>query len=286
MTEETRNETDPEAGEWEEQKAPPVTVGVSGFSYDDWIGPVYPEGIKKDDMLPYYANELGFSMVELNFSYYTQPSVKTMESLISKTPDDFEFVIKAHQDLTHRLRDDKGLFIRNETAMETFRRGIAPMVESGRLVAVLAQFPQKFSKTEDAIEHLKWFARSMNGLNLVVEIRSASWVSQSFFDLLKELDVGYCIADGPTVAKLPSYTPVVTSGLAYFRFHGRNQNWFGVPTDVRYDYRYSDSELRSFIEPVTRIAKKAPRTLVFFNNHFQGSAVANATEFRKMVGGR
>ena len=263
-----------------------VDVGVSGFSYDDWVGPVYPDGTKKADMLPYYANELGFNVVELNFSYYTQPAVKTIEGLLSKTPDDFEFVIKAHKDLTHNIRDNKGVYLRNEAAVETFKRGIEPMVESGRLIAVLAQFPLKFSKSDETIEHIKWLADCFEGVQLVVEIRSESWISQSFFELLKKLEVGFCVADGPKTAKLPLFTPVATSPLAYFRFHGRNQSWFGVPTNVRYNYRYSDYELRSFIEPVTTVAKKAERTLVFFNNHFAGSAVKNAHAFGKMVEGQ
>lgn len=43
-----------------------ILVGTSGFSYDDWVGPVYPEGTPRQDFLSQYAAR--FPFVELNFS--------------------------------------------------------------------------------------------------------------------------------------------------------------------------------------------------------------------------
>jgi len=50
--------------------SPRVRVGTSGYSYDDWVGPVYPQGSTRQDFLSLYSRE--FSIVELNFSYYQQ----------------------------------------------------------------------------------------------------------------------------------------------------------------------------------------------------------------------
>jgi len=72
-----------------------ILVGTSGFSFDDWIGEVYPQGTRKQDMLPYYVNNLGFKALEVNYTYYSMPSRRTMESFARRTASDFSFVVKA-----------------------------------------------------------------------------------------------------------------------------------------------------------------------------------------------
>lgn len=263
---------------------PDIRIGASGYSYDDWIGPVYPEGIRKNEMLEYYARELKFNVVELNYTYYTMPAAKGTEGMLKKTTDDFKFVVKAHSSITHRIRDKEGFFIRDETAVEAFLSGLAPFIESGRLICVLAQFPLKFNRGQGAEEHLKWLASAFSPIRLAVELRNRNWVAQSVFDLLKSLDVSYCIVDEPSIPKLAPFTPVATTQLAYFRFHGRNAKWFNVPAHERYNYLYSDLELRQFLEPVKKVTSLARETVMFFNNHFQGSAVANANQMKALLG--
>jgi len=269
-----------------EEVKPKILVGTSGFSYDDWIGPVYPKGTKKEEMLHYYSHELGFKIVELNFTYYTMPAAKTFESMLNHVPEDFTFVVKTHGSMTHKIRGSDGSLIRDESVFEAFIEGLKPLAESGKLKCVLAQFPIKFSRGGDTEDHLKWFAEKMKPLKLVVELRNQNWLAQSVFDLLKSVDAGYCVVDEPDLPKLTPFTPVVTSDIAYFRFHGRNQKWFDVPVNVRYDYLYSDIELRSFLEPVKNVIAQAPETLMFFNNHFMGSAVKNANAMKELLGAK
>lgn len=260
-----------------------IHIGASGYSYDDWVGPVYPSDIKKEDMLHYYANELGFDTVELNYTYYTQPTARVMDAMLKRVTEGFRFVVKAHGSMTHKIRDDQGAYIRDETVIETFLEGIKPLVENGSLACVLAQFPYKFQKNADTMEHLRWFAESMQGVKLVLEFRHQGWVSQTAFDLLKDIGVGFCVVDEPPLANLMPFLPVVTASPAYFRFHGRNKRWFGVPTEVRYDYLYDDVEIQSFIAPVRKLAVLAEETYIFFNNHFQGSAIKNANRLKEML---
>ena len=73
------------------------------------------------------------------------------------------------------------------------------------------------------------------------------------------------------------FTPVLTSTTGYFRFHGRNRSWFREPVDIRYDYLYSEKELRGFVEPILDVASRAAgATFVFFNNCHSGKAARNA----------
>ncbi|MGK7344518.1 MAG: DUF72 domain-containing protein [Candidatus Nitrospinota bacterium M3_3B_026] len=260
-----------------------IRIGTSGFSYEDWVGTVYPKGTKKSDMLSYYARDLGFDVVELNYTYYTMPSAKSVEGLLKSVPEDFEFVVKVSGSLTHRIRGADGAFLRDEGAVETFLGGLRPMIESGRLKCVLAQFPMKFRRDENSMAHLRWLAEAMRSVRLAVEFRNSGWVAQSVFNTLRELGAAYCVVDEPDLPGLSPFTPVVTSPLAYFRFHGRNRRWFNVPSTVRYDYRYTDEELRRFLPPIRKLAAEAEQTLIFFNNHFQGSAVSNAMKLRELL---
>ena len=63
-----------------------ILVGTSGYSYDDWVGPVYPEGSQKREFLALYAKE--FPVVELNFSYYSQPTARTLAAMVEGTRPD------------------------------------------------------------------------------------------------------------------------------------------------------------------------------------------------------
>ena len=94
---------------------PHVYLGTSGFSFDDWKGVIYPERLSKSRWLIHYEQELGFNSLEINYTYYSMPSHRTMESLLKKTTDDFRFCIKTHRRMTHdviqhdgTVRDDPG----------------------------------------------------------------------------------------------------------------------------------------------------------------------------------
>src|SRR5512144_263870 len=105
-----------------------LRIGTSGFSYDDWIGPVYPEGLPAREQLSYYAKL--FSTVELNVTYYRVPAPSTVVGWVRKTPDDFLFAVKAYGDLTHQ---------RETQDFAGFVAAIQPLVEARKLGCVLAQ---------------------------------------------------------------------------------------------------------------------------------------------------
>ncbi|MGB4392556.1 MAG: DUF72 domain-containing protein, partial [Bacillota bacterium] len=57
-------------------------VGTSGFSYADWRGVFYPRSMKQNEFLSYYSQH--FNCVELNFTYYRQPSAHSIEAMAAK----------------------------------------------------------------------------------------------------------------------------------------------------------------------------------------------------------
>ena len=125
-----------------------IRIGTSGFSYKDWVGPVYPETLAPRDRLSFYARE--FSTVELNVTYYRIPSTRTVESWVRKTPDDFLFAVKAFRELTHE---------REEPQFAPFVASLQPMIEAGKLGCVLTQFPYSFHLLPQNRDYLKKAAR-------------------------------------------------------------------------------------------------------------------------------
>ena len=84
---------------------PRVHVGTSGFSYDEWRPAFYPDDLKKDAMLPFYAERL--PAVELNNTFYRLPNAKMAAKWRAQVPDTFRFAVKASQRLTwtQKLKD-------------------------------------------------------------------------------------------------------------------------------------------------------------------------------------
>jgi len=105
---------------------PEVVLGTSGFSFDDWVGPFYPPGTRSADMLALYADQ--FRAVELNATYYRIPPPSTMAGLDRKTPRGFEFVVKAHQSMTHETAEP------DTATFDAFRAALAPLQSAAVLV--------------------------------------------------------------------------------------------------------------------------------------------------------
>jgi uncharacterized protein YecE (DUF72 family) len=236
-----------------------ILVGTSGYSYTEWIGPVYPQGTRPEAFLSLYAGL--FASVELNFSYYRMP-----------TAPQLSFSIKAHESLTHTV--DPATW---RTAAETFIRAMAPLCEAKRLEAVLLQFPYSFHYDVDRRKYLDALLKDFSSLPLAVEFRNAQWYNNRVFDSLRTRGVALTSVDLPALNGLPPVLDVTTSKLAYIRLHGRNsETWWGSDAAARYDYLYSEKELQAWVERVRGIASEAGRVLVYFNNHRRGQAVQNA----------
>jgi len=262
-----------------------IRIGTSGFSFPDWKGTVYPLGIRERDMLSFYEKELRFNALEVNFTYYTLPSQKSFMAMSKKTSKEFKFVVKSFKGMTHEIRDkETGVMINNQEIFKKFKYSLSPLIEDGKLSCVLAQFPYGFFPNRENLDYLERFKDEMADIPLVFEFRNQIWLREQTFQFLERNQIGFCIVDEPKLPKLMPYLPRATSEIGYFRFHGRNPNWFNVPTSVRYDYLYSEKELKEFIPDIKDISQKTTRTLIFFNNCHAGSAAKNAAQMAKLLG--
>ncbi len=261
-----------------------LRVGTSGYSFADWKGRAYPSNISNRDMLTYYAHELKFNTVEVNYTYYRQPSARTLGAMLTKVPEDFDFTIKAYREMTHEILDEKWHIKDHPEAFQIYREGITPLVETGRLGCVLFQFPTAFFLKPENRDYILTCKERLPDIPLVIEFRHKAWIKEQTFQFLKDNELGYCCVDEPQLPKLVPFVPRITSSIAYFRFHGRNSNWFNVPLSERYHYLYSDKELEEFIPEVKSAEVLAEKVYCFFNNCHDGYAAKNALRMKGLLG--
>jgi uncharacterized protein YecE (DUF72 family) len=256
-----------------------VLIGTSGFSYKDWVGPVYPEGLPQQEWLAYYATE--FRTNELNFSYYRIPDARTLDRMAAKVPEGFLFSIKAYKGITHEREDP-------EPQIEQFTAALAPLIDAKKLACVLAQFPHSFHANQANRDYLKRVREGFGDLPVVVEFRSRDWINERTFDELRELDFGFCCVDQPRFKSLVPPVAVATGPVAYVRFHGRNYDkwWQHDEAWERYDYSYSDEELIEWLPKIRGLDEESPLTLVYMNNHWQGQAVGTARQLKMLMEGK
>ncbi len=255
-------------------------IGTCGFSYRDWIGPFYPQGIKPLDMLPFYAER--FDAVEIDSTYYAIPKPQLFESMDRRTPSHFRFAVKAPGSITHVPLEATPL---NDDAV-AFRACLEPIRQSGKLGAVLAQFPHSFRPSPDAYRRLRDLVTWWPDLNLVTEFRHRLWQDDRTLDALRELGIGFCNVDEPRFASLLRPGSEITSSVGYIRFHGRNYSrWWKQEraSHERYDYLYTSEELTEWIPRIAAVDEQAKHAYVFFNNHHLGKAAANAKQLAQML---
>lgn len=252
-----------------------IHIGTSGYSFKDWKGPFYPVKITNQEMLEFYSRH--FKVVEINSTYYAIPKPHTFERMAEKTPDDFQFTVKANGGMTHERTDNQSVF-------DEFENAIQPLVDADKLKGILAQFPWSFKNSEENRKYLRTYKDRLAEYPLIVEFRHISWISEPLFGFLRELGISYCAVDEPNLPGLVPPKVAVTSDLGYVRFHGRNaKTWWGGDSSQRYNYLYSEQELKEWTPEVKQLATSTRETYVFFNNCHAGFAAKNAKTMQDML---
>ena len=241
-----------------------VKIGTSGFSYDDWKGRFYPRDIKKSEMFSYYTRF--FPTVEINSTYYKIPPTGVFATLAERAPDGFEFAVKLYKGLTHDIGNVSDL-------AEKFNSLLSVLADEGKLGPVLAQFPYSFDNIESNREYLLEL-KGLIDADVVVEFRNQKWLNDSVIRYLRDNEIGFCSIDEPFIKP----TSHLTSTIGYIRFHGRNYDkwWHHNQPYERYDYNYTEEELRDWIPKVQDIVDAAKKSYIFFNNHFMARSPENA----------
>jgi uncharacterized protein YecE (DUF72 family) len=289
-----------------------LPIGTSGWSYPTgrgtWNGIFYPPARRRPrgfDELAFYAEH--FDTVEINSTFYGQPRADVARTWAERTPGGFEFSVKLYQQFTHPkmyadrvarslppdARGDadpiRALAAPNAADIDAFRRGIDPLAASGKLGALLAQFPPSFKDAPTSRDYLSGLLRAFSGYAVAVELRHRSWSDDigGTLALLNDAGAAWVQIDEPKFrfSIRQNYLPNVKT-FYYMRLHGRNAAawWRHGASEDRYDYLYSAAELKEFAETADAARHLVKKTYLYTNNHFSSKAVANAAMIKKQLG--
>jgi uncharacterized protein YecE (DUF72 family) len=264
------------------EKGANIRVGPAGWSYADWSGYAYPARKSKGFHEATYLAEF-FDTIEINTSFYNpiQPDhAKVWIERVSAN-NKFVFTAKMWQRFTHdpsASSDDEKLV----------RAGFDILRDAGKLGAVLLQFPFSFHLTNETIRYLEGVLKRFADYPLVVEVRHATWNVPEVFELLRECAAGFCNIDQPVIGRSIEPSAEVTGPIGYVRLHGRRYDtWFSeeatIPSYERYNYLYSEEELRPWAARTLNIAEAARDVFVVTNNHYQAKGVVNALQLISML---
>jgi len=300
-----------------------LRIGTSGWSYPSgkgtWNGLFYPatrsvrDGTKGFDELRFYAEH--FDTVEVNSTFYGQPRPEVTRAWAERTPAGFEFSIKLYQKFTHpRMfkaaalktirgapvsgrqgssdREDPLLDLLAQVTpadLDEFRTGIDPLASSGKLGALLAQFPPSFKDSPASRNYLAELLRALADYPIAVELRHRSW-SDAIAETLAMLNgfgAAWVQIDEPKFrfSIRQNYLPNVSS-FYYMRLHGRNaaQWWRHDKSEDRYNYLYSDAELQEFADVAGAAKALVKKSYLYTNNHFSAKSVVNAVMLKAQLG--
>jgi uncharacterized protein YecE (DUF72 family) len=268
--------------------------------------------------LRFYASV--FDVVEVNSSYYAIPDVLAVRRWAERTPPGFVFHVKAWalmtghhpraQSLpadvmrlisprarrTHRGEIDAAEFPPEalDEAFRLFRAALAPLAEAGKLGYVLFQLAPWVRYDAARLEYLASLPARLPGWSIAVEFRHRSWLPDHVHEALQTLRrarVACVSVDAPAVAGAVPRVTEVTAPAAVFRLHGRNaEGWLrqvrGEEPSVRekYDYLYTESELRELMPEIDEAANEAEHVYVSFNNNNRDYPVRNALMLKRLLG--
>ena len=198
-----------------------LMAGASGYSFKEWKGSFYPQSIRPDAMLAWYAQRL--PTVEINNTFYRMPRVEVLESWARSTPEGFRFAIKASRRITHLAR------LKPESAADSLAflyRNLAALGD--KRGPVLFQLPPFLKKD---LPRLSGFLRLLpEGHRAAFEFRNESWFCDDVYDALKGAGASLCLSEREDNAPPPL---VETAPWGYVRLRLES---------------YSDGELRQWAD--------------------------------------
>jgi uncharacterized protein YecE (DUF72 family) len=235
-----------------------VRIGCSGWSYGDWRGALYPDGLPQRRWLERYAEV--FDTVEVNATFYRLPQEKTVRGWVDQVPDGFLFAVKASRYLTHMKRlHEIG------DAVARFWEPLEPLRQSDRLGPVLWQLPENFHRDDDLLAAA---LQQLPPARHCFEFRHASWFTPAVADLLGEHGASLAIGDDKR-RELPQARPV--GELAYLRLHYGHRGRGG---------NYSEAELDQWRRRIAAWRSRR-QAFVYLNNDWRGFAPRNARYLRR-----
>jgi uncharacterized protein YecE (DUF72 family) len=284
-----------------------VRLGTMSWSFPGWRGLVYgkdaPSGSLANLGLRAYARHPLLRAVEIDRSYYEPLSEATLRSYAEQVPDDFRFLVKAHEACsvrrypTHaRYGSKRGelnpLYLDAAYAAEVV---VGPVERAlgNKLGALLFQFPPspEAGDPEDFARELAAFiSRLPSGVTYAVELRNVDLLGPSYVQALAEAGAVHCHnawSAMPSVLAQAKLMPPTARNPLVVRWLLRPGQAYAEARDrLRPFDRITEEDVakRSAIARlVARAAARGVPALVLINNKAEGCAPQSAFQLAQAV---
>jgi uncharacterized protein YecE (DUF72 family) len=163
-----------------------LLAGASGYSFKEWKGIFYPQDMKAEGMLAFYAAQL--PTVEINNTFYRMPAPSMLENWARTTPEDFRFAIKASRRITHIAR------LKADTAADSLNYLYRMLAALGKKRGpVLFQLPPQMKKD---LPRLSDFLALLPEEHLAAfEFRNETWFDDAVYEALRGAGAALCLSE-------------------------------------------------------------------------------------------
>ena len=237
-------------------------IGTSGWHYQHWKGPFYPQGHPDSQLLAYYVKH--FQTAEINNTFYRLPSENAVREWRDGVPGDFIFAVKGSRFITHqkKLNDP-------EQALPLFLSRVKLLGD--KLGPVLFQLPPRWHLN---LDRLKTFLEALpKDHRYAFEFRDPDWFGSQTERVLYDKGAAFCVYDFEGRQSPRS----VTAAFIYIRLHG---------PDGAYSGRYSKKQLADWADFIARCTSDGKEAYCYFDNDESGYAALNAAELQKLLQGQ
>ncbi len=289
-----------------------IRVGTASWTDKTLIesGWYPPEANNAEKRLRYYTRQ--FPLVEVDSTYYALPAEQTAAAWAQRSPKGFTFNIKAFSLFTQHptriaalprdlrpaaekaAKGKPNVYLKDagpelaDQAWERFLTALEPLRQTGRLGAILFQFPQWFVIGRARKDYIVSIAERVAPRQVCIEFRNKTWMSEDnraeTLTFLADHQLPYVCVDEPQ--GYPSSVPPVvaaTAPLAVVRMHGHSGKWDSHDIQEKFRYRYSENELTEWVPRVRSLAAEADTTHVLFNNCYSDDAQVNAQQMADLL---
>lgn len=241
-------------------------IGTMGWSYDFWVGSLYPNGLKAEEFLTEYSKH--FDTVEVDSTFYGVPYESTVLRWKAQTSANFLFSLKFPKVITHEkmlkdCQEDVKRFIERISLLED------------KLGPLLLQFPYSFKP-----EHLSLLKNFLPTLpkkqRFAVEVRNKKLLGNSLFSLLRDNKVALALVDQPFMPKLYE----TTADFTYIRWEGDRRKVKGTLGKVETD---KSKEIADWADQIRKFIGGSVEVFGYFSKFYSGHPPNDAEQLLKLL---
>ncbi len=271
---------------------------------------LYPrKSMDASQRLGFYSST--FSVCEVTTTFRYPPSADVTSRWVQRSAEGFRFDVSAWSLLTGcptvpdslwpdlqgsvipRFKDSRQLYAAHlpadvvEECWERFVHSIRPLIQAGRLGAVLLRYPRWFSPRRQNLDAIEKAVAHLGGAAVAVELPSTRWYPSSdqegFLEWLDDRNVALvCTATPSGDPRGVARRVACTSDLAFVRFAGTHGT---ASRQWRSAHLYSPAELEGWVGTLSDLAGSASETHIVMGNGPGSAPVVNAYQLACMLQG-